>query len=247
MILFFTFEGPSLLIPERDTRYDRKRMRSRAVFLIAAVLLTGGCAKKHRAPRVVVPRPGFTETGVASWYGHPYHGRRAADGSIYNMEEMTAAHRTFAFGTRVQVLNLENGKSCEVRITDRGPFVDGRIIDLSRAAARKIEMIGPGTARVRLRVLGMETANDDRGGFAVQAGAFSDKKRAERVRREMAKLDEPAILVFRDGDPPMWRVLVGRKGTREEAEAMVPEVRAKAGIALVVRLDEEDSDTPQRR
>src|SRR5512145_2050570 len=95
------------------------------------------CSKKRHAMRPpAAPAPGWTETGIASWYGEPYHGRKAANGETYDMEQMTAAHRTLPFGAMVQVTNRTNGKKVEVRITDRGPFVDGRIIDLSRAAAR---------------------------------------------------------------------------------------------------------------
>src|SRR5579883_3041588 len=98
------------------------------------------------------PLPG-SETGIASWYGHPYHGRPAANGEIYDMEQMTAAHRTLPFDTVVRVTNLKNDKSVEVRINDRGPFVDNRIIDLSHAAAQAIDMIGPGTAQVRMDIV----------------------------------------------------------------------------------------------
>ena len=104
-----------------------------------------------------VPQPprelGSTQTGIASWYGYPYHGRRAANGEIYDMEKMTAAHRTLPFGTWVRVKNLDNGKTVDVRITDRGPFVRGRILDLSHAAAMAIEMVGPGTAKVKITVV----------------------------------------------------------------------------------------------
>lgn len=94
---------------------------------------------------------------MASWYGEPYHGRRAANGEIYDMNKMTAAHRTLPFDTLVDVLNLDNQQAVQVRITDRGPFVDGRIIDLSRAAAQQISMLGPGTAKVRLKVVGTQS------------------------------------------------------------------------------------------
>ncbi len=113
------------------------------VFWIAVA----GCGGKRRA-RVAAPaRIGSAETGVASWYGYPYHGRRAANGEIYDMEKMTAAHRTLPFGTWVRVKNLANSRTVEVRITDRGPFVGGRILDLSHAAAVTLDMIGPGTAQ----------------------------------------------------------------------------------------------------
>src|SRR5262245_47692786 len=132
----------------------------KAVLALALLAgLTAGCGPKRRVrgipppPAVSTPsaKPvqiGETETGIASWYGHPYHGRRAASGEIYDMEQLTAAHRTLPFQTWVRVENLTNRKTVEVRITDRGPFVDGRIIDLSHAAAKSIDMIGPGTARV---------------------------------------------------------------------------------------------------
>ena len=113
-----------------------------AILLIASVL--SGCGHKKRGrlnrppgppPPMSAPKPGDTETGIASWYGHPYHGRAAANGEIYDMEKLTAAHRTLPFDTWVRVYDLDNSKTVEVRIIDRGPFVDGRIIDLSHAAA----------------------------------------------------------------------------------------------------------------
>ncbi len=121
---------------------------------ISALTWTGltlaGCAKKHQhtantppPPRVVAGEIRDGETGLASWYGHPYHGRPAANGEIYDMESFTAAHRTLPFGTWVRVVNLTNDKTVDVRITDRGPFVENRIIDLSHAAAGAIGLIGP--------------------------------------------------------------------------------------------------------
>ncbi len=128
---------------------------------IFALLAPAACRKKHknaRAPRTPLPtrpRPkvGWTETGVASWYGIPYHGRQAANGEIYNMNELTAAHRTLPFGAIVKVTSLTSSASVTVRITDRGPFVGDRIIDLSRQAAREIDMIGPGLMKVRLQLV----------------------------------------------------------------------------------------------
>src|SRR6204780_190340 len=118
-----------------------------ALLTMLAVLLTG-CGKKkvsvaripsHTAPAAAAPPIGTTESGMASWYGHPYHGRQAADGEIYDMETLVAAHRTLPFNTWVRVTNLSNSKTVEVRIIDRGPFVGGRIIDLSHAAAQAVE------------------------------------------------------------------------------------------------------------
>ncbi len=95
----------------------------------------------------------LSNTGIASWYGDKFHGKLAADGSIYNQYEMTAAHKALPLGSKVKVTNLKNGKKCIVKITDRGPFVKGRIIDLSRAAAQKVEMISSGLAKVKIEVL----------------------------------------------------------------------------------------------
>ncbi len=137
-------------LPRRETSNLRRRA------LIAGVVLVAlGAASGCRAKRVRLPAPPSMvapgeEIGVASWYGHPYHGRRTASGEVYDMELLTAAHRTRPFDTWVRVRNLDNGMWVDVRINDRGPFVDGRVIDLSRAAAREIDMIGPGTAWVRV-------------------------------------------------------------------------------------------------
>jgi rare lipoprotein A (peptidoglycan hydrolase) len=130
-----------------------------AVALLLALGLTGCHKKKPKTPRspqahAAIPAPvGSIEEGLASWYGPPYHGRQAADGEIYDMENMTAAHRTLPFQTWVRVTNRQNGLTVEVRITDRGPFVEGRIIDLSKAAARRIQLLGPGVSPVRLEVI----------------------------------------------------------------------------------------------
>src|SRR5258708_29188264 len=109
----------------------------------SATLLLWDCAKKHQATRGLPAAPSLHsgETGMASWYGHPYHGRAAANGEIYDMEKLTAAHRTLPFGTRVRVTNLANEKSVEVRIIDRGPFVGARIIDLSHPPAEVIHLL----------------------------------------------------------------------------------------------------------
>jgi rare lipoprotein A len=178
------------------------------------------------------------ETGVASWYGHPYHGRPAANGEIYDMEQMTAAHRTLPFDTVVRVTNLTNQKSVEVRINDRGPFIDGRIIDLSHAAAREIEMIGPGTADVRMQVVRLPDLIPP-ALFAVQVGAFRDRINAERQRALMEKRYGSARLVKRNDTPTLWRVLVGREKTEDAAGTLKSRIRKESGErnAFVVRLD----------
>ena len=179
-----------------------------------------------------------TETGLASWYGHPYHGRAAANGEIYDMEKLTAAHRTLPFGTMVRVTNLGNAKSVDVRIIDRGPFVAGRIIDLSHAAAEAIEMIGPGVAQVRVDILSLQAIAPAENWYAVQAGAFQDKDRAERLRTSMEREHGMARLVLRKGYPMLWRVLVGKEHTEDAANALAEQIRREVGTGFVVRLDE---------
>src|SRR5271169_5253240 len=125
------------------------------IAVIALAAISASCS--HRHTRAITPpapaAKGTTETGVASWYGIPYHGRQTSSGEIYDMYALTAAHRNLPFQTWVEVENLTNGKRVDVRINDRGPFVHDRIIDLSQTAAKEIDMLGPGTARVRLTVI----------------------------------------------------------------------------------------------
>ena len=224
-------------------------MKRRVSLALALMLLLCGCARKKRkaaappAPRavVVMPHIGDEEVGIASWYGHPYHGRRASNGEIYDMEKMTAAHRTMPFGTVVEVRNLTNDLTATVRIIDRGPFIDGRIIDLSHAAAKEIQMIGPGIAKVRVTVVGLPEAAPP-GVFAVQIGAYKDRANAERHRKQMEDRYGSARLVFRDGNPAVWRVLVGNEPTAEAAAALAERVKSDVREAFVVRVDAPDGN-----
>ena len=206
------------------------------VVLLASAAALTGCARKHRVAAHVPPAPNGPEFGIASWYGHPYHGRPAADGEIYDMEKMTAAHRTLPFNTWVRVTNLVNNKTVDVRIIDRGPFIDGRIIDLSHAAAKAIDLIGPGIAQVRVDIIAAP-ASTPPALYAVQIGAFANRDRAEQLRAAMEQQFGAARIVFRPGAPNLWRVLVGSAATLDDANALADQVRAAAGDALVVRMD----------
>lgn len=226
---------------------------TRWVFLAAAAyaaLAFSGCAHKKRLP-IATPAPptakpaakpapiGHTETGMASWYGHPYHGRPAANGEIYDMEKMVAAHRTLPFDTWLRVVNLSNHKSVEVRVIDRGPFVNGRIIDLSHAAARQIDLIGPGVAKVRLEVI-REPASIPPALFAVQVGAFASRDNAERLRAEMASRYGAARVALRAGSPDLWRVLVGAERTEDGATSLARRIHEDSpenNAGFVVRID----------
>jgi len=226
------------------TREAIGKLRSVALsnWLFVPVLIGAvGCGK----PAVRVPSPPAAmlgaEVGIASWYGHPYHGRKAANGEIYDMNRLTAAHRTLPFNTRVRVRNLENAKSVEVRINDRGPFVRGRIIDLSRAAARSIDMLQSGTARVRLEVISSNRASGE-GAFTVQVGAFRERSNADRLIERMRARYGFATASPREGAEFLWRVLVGRESTIEAAESLRDRLqRENAAVgsdAFVVRLDQ---------
>ena len=168
------------------------------------------------------------EEGMASWYGHPYHGRRSASGEIYNMYDMTAAHRTLPFGTQVRVHDLENGRDVTVRINDRGPFVEGRIIDLSYAAAQAMGM--PGLARVRLEILGLGSSSEP-AVFAVQVGAFRDPANADRLKAMIeASYGSVPVQRFDRGDG-YYRVRVGAENSEDAAVALAAKLRS-ANLAI---------------
>jgi rare lipoprotein A len=194
--------------------------------------------RRSKAPQPPAPA-GYLEEGNASWYGVPFNGRRASNGEIYDMYKLTAAHRTLPFETMVRVTNLNNGKSTTVRITDRGPFVDNRIIDLSLAAAREIESIGPGIVPVRVEVL--TPGIDPTGGFfTVQVGAFRDQANAQRLRDRLNLSYSPIFIQQYDSpDGTFYRVRVGKVSGEDAARQFGEQLRSREGFTpLVVRLDE---------
>jgi rare lipoprotein A len=195
---------------------------------------------KHlKTPQTPAP-VGYTEEGSASWYGNPFHGRRSSNGEVYDMYKMTAAHRTLPFETMVRVTNLNNGKTTTVRITDRGPFVDNRIIDLSQAAAREIESIGPGVVPVRIEVLG--NVDVTAGFFTVQVGAFRDRGNAERLRDRLSVSYSPIFIQQYDSpEGAFYRVRVGRISGEQAAQDFGEKLRSTEGFSpMVIRLDEKD-------
>jgi rare lipoprotein A len=215
------------------------------------ILASSGCLHRHppvQATRGTPPpaqgpsaRPApivQNEEGIASWYGYPYHGRPTASGEIYNMYDLTAAHQTLPFGTRVNVHDLENGHVVTVRINDRGPFVEGRIIDLSYAAAQALHM--PSTAQVRLEIVGLGEGGGVSGIFAVQVGAFRDQSNAERLKERIESQFGPVIIQdFDRGDGLFYRVRVGRETSEDAARSLAQSLR-RANLAtetFVVRLN----------
>jgi rare lipoprotein A len=174
---------------------------------------------------------GFSETGIASWYGEDFHGKRTSSGETYNMYALSAAHKTLPLGTWVRVVNLNNNRTLDVRINDRGPFVRGRIIDLSYAAAKELRIVGPGTAPVEIVALGAAEGSDDRGSrsyipldyysgnFTFQVGAFLDRQNAERFAQKLAQTyPNTHIARYDNGRQVFYRVRVGRCTTLEQAQ-----------------------------
>jgi len=228
------------------------------VAVVLCLIFSPACRKKHRVARTPnAPQPagaprstsgspsakplavsiGYSEQGVASWYGIPYHGRPAADGEIYNMETLVAAHRLLPFNTWLKVTNLANGKTVDVRVIDRGPFVEGRILDLSKAAARRIDLLGPGIGQVRLEVISAPIDNPADDFYAVQIGAFSVYANAERARERYAEQFGGSQLALKQGTIPLWRVLVGREPSIQKARQLADTLSAQNRDVFVVRLD----------
>ena len=177
------------------------------------------------------------EAGQASWYGDPYHGRQAASGEVFDKNKLTAAHRSLAFDTWVRVENQTNGRSVDVRINDRGPFVAGRIIDLSEAAAREIDMVRAGVVPVRLTILQIpqeaRRAPGNGAFYVVQLGAFSDAENAQELARS---LDDKYTGIY--VEPPtrsgsLYLVLIGR-AVLPDARFVQERLKAEDGIESIV-------------
>jgi rare lipoprotein A len=180
----------------------------------------------------------FIEEGTASWYGIPFNGRRAANGEIFDMNTLVAAHRTLPFGSVLRVTNLNNGRDVEVRVIDRGPFVGDRILDLARAAAVSLDMIGTGTARVRIELI--SGPNPAVGDFTVQIGAFADRTNAERLRDRLLTRYQPIFI--QDYDAPtghFYRVRVGQVPNPDAAQQLASRLKSSDGFqTFVMRLDQ---------
>lgn len=213
------------------------------------LVATAGCSRRPRrqqtspsqAPNLPPAVGGEAEIGLASWYGDPYHGRPTANGEIYDMNAFTAAHRTLAFDTWVRVTSLENGLFTTVRINDRGPFIEGRVIDLSRSAAQAIGMIGKGTMLVRIEVV--KRPEEERGAqavYSVQVGAFQSEDNAMRMQSDLVKdFGDVFIQPQTMPDGTYYRVRVGRLNTYAEAEELARALRGHPAVtsAFVVRQD----------
>jgi len=186
---------------------------------------------------------GFVEYGRASWYGKEFHGRPTSSGEIYNMYGKTAAHKLLPLDTIVKVTNLTNQKTIILPVNDRGPFVKGRVIDLSYGAARDLDMIGPGVADVKVEALAREVGNVKgqegfrplievqdfrRGDFTIQVGAFENQQNALKLAEHLREsLDQVRIAVYEDAKGKTFhRVQVSKSETLDQAEAMEKKLEA---------------------
>ena len=239
----------------------RRAPRPEIVFLIGCVLFLTACGHKQRprtaslppppvattsptipsaAPPIVVPRnvkPIYVETGLASWYGPPYNHRKGANGEIYDMQAATAAHRTIPLNSIARVTNLANGRSVLVRITDRGPFIEGRILDLSLAAAKEIDVWRPGVAKVKVEVLEAPAAIDRGGRWCVQIGAFTDTGEATKLKDKLARRYHTAKVQQFAGPTGEWIRVRVADDDKHRAEQLANETRTPEGAVFVVRLD----------
>ncbi len=187
--------------------------------------------KKKKAERVKI---GYTEVGYASWYGPRFHGERTSSGDIFNMHSLSCAHRTLPFGTILLVTNLENGKSVKVVVNDRGPFVKGRIIDLSYGAARALGMIEKGVVKVRIRVIGFDKRYRR---YWVQLAAFLSRKRAENFARKVTRrFGKPKVIREFTGGVFYYKVRIGPFYSRKKARKIASKL-SSMGYTTVITCD----------
>lgn len=182
-------------------------------------------------------KPIYSEVGIASWYGPPYNNRRGANGRIYDQNDVSAAHRTLPLGSLIRVTDLANGRSAMMRVTDRGPFVPGRILDLSVGAAKALGMWRAGTARVRIDVYETPKPIYDGGRWCVQIGAFAHAGTAKKLEEHLAREYESANVIEFTGPTGHWVRIRPEDGNKQRAIQIVRNIRIHEGAAYLVRLD----------
>lgn len=200
---------------------------------LVALLAAGGC--RGRTPRVDY-RSGHAMSGIASWYGEEFNGKPTASGAIYDMNDLTAAHRTLPFGTMVEVRNLNNGRQAVVEINDRGPFVKGRVIDLSYEAAKRLGIVDDGTAQVSLSVRLWGDINKKALKYRVQVGSFSDWTNARRLQDRL-RHQYPDVVIQPWVGPQgrFYRVRVGPYGTLRDAEVAAGQLEDSGLTTFIVQ------------
>jgi rare lipoprotein A len=182
-------------------------------------------------------KPILTEEGVASWYTAPYKGRKAANGEVFNDHALTAAHRTLPMGSLIVVTNLKTGQSADLRITDRGPFVEGRVIDLSIASAKATGIYLAGTARVRIDVYRTPKPINTGGRWCVQIGAFESERKAKKLKAQLERKYPDASVIEFSGEDKYWVRIRPEGDDRKQAERIARQLRPAEGEAFLTRLD----------
>ena len=183
-------------------------------------------------------KPLAVETGLASWYGPPYHNRRGSNGEVYNMHAMTAAHRTYPLGSIVRVTNIKTGHTALVRITDRGPFIPGRIVDLSLAAARKLDVWQPGVAEVKVELMQSAATPGSPGKWAVQIGGMPDGHAAAKLADHLTRRYRTAnVLRFKSPAGDWWIRVRVLDDDHDRAQKLAAETTTPEGAVFLVRLD----------
>jgi rare lipoprotein A len=221
-------------IPSHTGFYIVTRIAGALCFISFAI----SCSVPSSKVRVPLPPESrLTQTGIASWYGPGFHGSATASGDIYNQGDLTAAHQTLPLGTRVSVTNLENGSSTQVTINDRGPFAQGRIIDLSYAAAQSIDMVGPGTALVRVDIIDSPTRIQTIRpslDYTLQVGSFSQLENAQQLRDRLAKsFSDVTITPLQFKDSNYYRVHLGTFSDRAAAEEQARQL-TQSGYSVII-------------
>jgi len=213
--------------------------RAHAVLGLLMLILLAACATPQVRPRAWEDLSG--ETGLASWYGVPYHGRRTSSGEVYDMYQVSAAHREIPLGSWVEVTNLTNGRSLTVRINDRGPFVEGRIIDLSYAAASLLGVVGPGVAQVRVRLSQPPQGAPGPVRYAIQAASFTAESSARALKAELEpQVAGVHIVKAMVGGETYYRVRIGNFPSRADAQATAERLAGLGYRVLIM----ESSDRP---
>lgn len=206
------------------------KVRTCGRLVAALLLLAAGCGKPAEPWK-----PASETEGYASWYGPKFQGRKTASGEIYDQNALTAAHRTAPFGTLFEVTHARSGRTVTVRVNDRGPFVKGRIVDLSYAAAQAIGMVATGTAPVRLRPVGASPAPETvPGEFVVQVGSFREAANAARMAEELRRRF-PSLRAQVVPAEEFHRVFVGPFPDPERAEAERTRLERDGYDGLVLR------------
>lgn len=228
--------------------WARVRLCAVLIAASAAAVLAAGCAGTGLSPEerqalLSTPSPSpepvpgqvFRETGVSSWYGKDFHGRKTANGETYDMYGLTAAHRTLPLGTYIRVTNLENYRSAKVKVNDRGPYAKSRVLDLSYGAAKELGFVAQGTTQVRIESL---DPIQNAALYTVQVGSFSEPENAKLLKERLSRrYGSISIVSYESNIGTFYRVRVGAYASEEKAEAVASKLTLEGVEPLVVRKD----------